>query len=52
MDLFSMKNLSDFQTHLQVACQTQQRLQQLLKDGRLEVDGACLDISAVVAVAQ
>ncbi|KAF7587544.1 hypothetical protein BBP40_007055 [Aspergillus hancockii] len=46
-----MKNLSDFQTHIQVACQARQRLQQLLKDGGLEVDGACLDISAVVAVA-
>lgn len=46
-----MGNLSDLQTHLQTAYQARQRLQNLLRDGTFDVDGASLDISAIAAVA-
>lgn len=51
MDLLNMGNLSDFQTHIQTAYQARQRLQNLQREGTLDVDGATLDISAIVAVA-
>jgi phenylalanine ammonia-lyase len=38
--------------HLETACQTWQRLQQLLERQDVEVNGTSLDIAAVVAVAQ
>lgn len=41
-----------FNAHLQTACQTWQRLQQLLERQDVEVNGTSLDIAAVVAVAQ
>ncbi|RHZ61524.1 aromatic amino acid ammonia-lyase [Aspergillus thermomutatus] len=40
-----------FNAHLETACQTWQRLQQLLERQDVEVNGTSLDIAAVVAVA-
>ncbi|KAF5859604.1 hypothetical protein ETB97_002633 [Aspergillus alliaceus] len=51
MSLSNMKSPCDFRTHLQAACHARQRLETILRDGGVEVDGASLDISAIVAVA-